>query len=416
MALQRLKQVTSHLYRSSGISALEEKHPDDVVITMAIRSPLTKARKGALKDTSTDELMLEMFKQAIAHSKVDPATVGDICVGTVLTPDPVYHARGAALAAGFPDSVPVQVVNRFCSSGLMSVTVIANQIRSGQIEIGLAVGVESMSQNPDKGAPPQSESVGANSAAKDCLHPMGWTSENVADDYNISREVMDDFSAKSYQRAEHAEKSGYFAKEIVPFTVYEKDPATGARKKVVVDKDDGIRYGTTKETLLKIRAAFPQWGKARTTGGNASQITDGAAAVMMMTRRKAEQLGLRILGKHVSTAVAGAPPRVMGIGPVYAIPMVLKNTGLSISDVDLFEINEAFASQYVYCIQELGLNPEKVNVNGGAIAFGHPLGCTGTRQIATGLNELHRRGGKILVTSMCIGTGMGAAAVFVRET
>jgi acetyl-CoA acyltransferase 1 len=159
--------------------------------------------------------------------------------------------------------------------------------------------------SPDKGAPPQSKALGVNAAAKDCLYPMGWTSENVAQDFDVSREIMDEYSAKSYQRAEHAEKAGYFAKEIVPFTVYEKDPSTGERKKIVVTKDDGIRPGTTKEALLKIRAAFPQWGKARTTGGNASQITDGAAAIMMMTRRKAEELGLKILGKHVTTAVAG---------------------------------------------------------------------------------------------------------------
>ena len=266
--------------------------------------------------------------------------MGDICVGTVLTPDPVYHARGAALAAGFPENVPVEVVNRFCSSGLMAVTVIANQIRSGQIEIGLAVGVESMSQkyvglpcasycrfhslpsesrhsrlfsfsddSPDKGAPPQSESIGINAAAKDCLYPMGWTSENVAQDYNISRDVMDTYAATSFQRAEHAQKSGYFLNEIVPFDVFvnDNDTATNSttRHRVTVTKDDGIRYGTTRESLLKIRSAFPQWGQGRTTGGNASQITDGAAAVMMMTRRKAEALGLAILGKHVSTAVAG---------------------------------------------------------------------------------------------------------------
>ncbi|KAH0835014.1 putative thiolase [Lanmaoa asiatica] len=365
--------------------------------------------------------MLEMFKASPSltpqltsdissnhHSKpsptrhVDPASVGDICVGTVLTPDPVYHARGAALAAGFPESVPIQVVNRFCSSGLMAVTMIANQVQSGQIEMGLAVGVESMSQkcvpglpcvshcspfpgssftivydSPDKGAPPQSERIGANTAAKDCLYPMGWTSENVAQDYNISREDMDAFAALSVQRAEHAQKSGYFDNEIVPFTVFanDTDPATGttSRRRVTVTKDDGIRYGTTKEALLKIRSAFPQWGQGRTTGGNASQITDGAAAVLLMTRRKAEALGIAILGKYISTAVTGLPPRVMGIGPAYAIPMVLKNTGLDIEDVDLFEINEAFASQYVYCIRELGLDPKKVNVNGGAIAFGHPL-------------------------------------------
>lgn len=250
-------------------------------------------------------------------------------MGTVLTPGPVYHARGAALAAGFPETVPIQAVNRFCSSGLMAVTVIANQIRAGQIEIGLAVGVESMSQkyvglfsrpcrlpvlffsndSPDNGAPPQSESIGVNPTAKDCTYPMGWTSENVAQDFNISRDIMDTFAAQSFQRAEHAEKSGYFAKEIVPFTVSvnDKDPATGgtSRRRVTVTKDDGIRYGTTKESLFKIRSAFPQWGQGRTTGGNASQITDGAAAVLMMTRRKAEELGLPILSKYVSTAVAG---------------------------------------------------------------------------------------------------------------
>jgi acetyl-CoA acyltransferase 1 len=159
--------------------------------------------------------------------------------------------------------------------------------------------------SPEKGAPPQSEALGVSAAAKDCLRPMGWTSENVAQDFDISREIMDEYSAKSFQRAEHAEKSGYFAKEIVPFTVYEKDPTTGERKKIVITKDDGIRYGTTKEALLKIRSAFPQWGKACTTGGNASQITDGAAAILMMTRRKAEELGLEILGKHITTAVAG---------------------------------------------------------------------------------------------------------------
>ncbi|KAG8216624.1 3-ketoacyl-CoA thiolase B [Butyriboletus roseoflavus] len=362
--LQRLRQISSHLYSPSGVAALQEKRPDDVVVTMAIRSPLTKAKKGALKDTR---------QQAIAHSHVDPASVDDICVGTVLTPDPVYHARGAALAAGFPENVPIQVVNRFCSSGLMAVTVIANQIRSGQIEIGLAVGVESMSQKyvglhcasyshshshfpcpiihgcfPSRTIaltkvhhPSQRASVSMQQPGTVSI-PMGWTSENVAQDYNISRDVMDAYAALSFQRAEHAQKSGYFTKEIVPFNVFvnNNDLAidTTSRRRVTVTMDDGIRYGTTKESLLKVRSAFPQWGQGRTTGGNASQITDGAAAVMMMTRRKAEVLGLTILGKHVSTAVAGVPPRVMGVGPAFAIPVVLKNTGLDIADVDLFEV------------------------------------------------------------------------------
>ncbi|KAL4268100.1 thiolase-like superfamily protein [Pleurotus pulmonarius] len=413
--MERVKRLAAQITGSSGVAALEKKSPDDVVITMAIRSPLCKAKKGGLKDAKTDELMLEMFRQSIAHSNIDPSLIGDICVGNVLCTDGVYHARAAALAAGFPETVPVQGINRFCSSGLMAVTTISNQIRAGQIDIGLAVGVESMSQNPDNGGPVLSEEIAAHPAAADCPKPMGWTSENVAEDFNISREDQDDFAAKSFQKAERADKAGYFQGEIVPFTVYQNDPSTGARKRVVITKDDGIRYGTTKDNLAKIRSAFPQWGKGTTTGGNASQITDGAASVLLMTRRKAEELGLKIIAKHVTTTVAGVPPRVMGIGPVFAIPAALEKTGLTKEDVDLYEINEAFASQAVYCVRELALDGEKVNVNGGAIALGHPLGCTGARQIATGLNELERRKGRVLVTSMCIGTGMGAAGVFVRE-
>ncbi|PBK77387.1 thiolase [Armillaria solidipes] len=413
--MERVRQLASHLYTPQGSDALLRKSPDDVVITLAVRSPLCKARKGGFKDARTDELMLEMFKQVISQSKIDPALVGDICVGTVLTPDAAYHARAASLAAGFPESVPVQCINRFCSSGLMAITTIANQIRSGQIEVGLAVGVESMSENPDKGGPQQSELISENAASRDCSKPMGWTSENVAEEFVVTREEQDRFAALSFQRAEHAQNSGYFDKEIVPFTVYQKDTKTGERTPVVVTKDDGIRPGTTADKLAKIKAAFPQWGNATTTGGNASQITDGAAAVLMMTRKKAEELGYTILGKHVTTAVAGLPPRIMGIGPIYAIPMALKSCGITQDDVDLYEINEAFASQCVYVLRALGLPSDKVNVNGGAIALGHPLGCTGARQVATGLNELERRQGKILVTSMCIGTGMGAAGVFVRD-
>jgi len=319
------------------------------------------------------------------------------------------------LTAGIPESVPIQTLNRFCSSGLLAVTTIANEIRAGQIDVGLAVGVESMSWNPDVGPAGAGDDIKRCGPASDALQPMGWTSENVAGEFNISREAMDDFAAKSFQRAEAADRAGYFAKEIVPFMSYQKDPATGARKKVTVSKDDGIRHGTTKATLLKIKPAFPQWPPSQTTGGNASQITDGAAAVLLMTRQKAEDLGLRVLAKYVNTAVTGLAPRVMGIGPTIAIPKVLAKVGLTKEDVDLFEINEAFASMCVYCVRELELDLEKVNVNGGAIAFGHPLGATGARQIVTGLNELERRHGKVLVTSMCMGTGMGAAAVFLGE-
>ena len=220
---------------------------------------------------------------------------------------------------------------------------------------------------------------------------------------------------RSFQRAERAQKSGFFT-EIVPSEAYKLDPKTGTRTKIILTSDDGIRPGTTREALGKINSAFPQWGEGKTTGGNASQITDGAAAVLLMTRRKAEELGLAILAKHVTTAVVGLAPRIMGIGPSIAIPMVLQQAGINKDDVDLFEINEAFASMYVYCVRTLSLDINKVNVNGGAIALGHPLGATGARQIATGLAELERRGGRVLVTSMCIGLGERAVLLCILPT
>ncbi|CCM03113.1 uncharacterized protein FIBRA_05234 [Fibroporia radiculosa] len=435
MAMERVKQLVSHMSPASkGVAALQRKSPDDVVITMAVRSPLCRAKGGGFMYTKSDELLAEMFKQAIAHSGIDPALVGDITVGTVLSPSATYEARTAALAAGFPESVPVQTINRFCSSGLMAVTDISNKIRAGQIEVGLAVGMESMSQNPDKGAPASSDSIKANQAACDSVMPMGWTSENVAGDFNISRQEMDEWASISFQRAEHADKSGYFANEIVPFTAYEKpDPETGKRATKVVSKDDGIRAGTTAEKLLKIRPAFPQWKPSQTTGGNASQITDGTAAVLLMTRRKAEELGLAILAKHVTTAVAGLAPRVMGIGPSIAIPQVLQQAGITTDDVDLFEASGCAVSYAraesswrnadqrgvriddgVLCAQA-GSRPCEVEMSNCADGLGASARATGARQIATGLNELARRKGKILVTSMCIGTGMGAASVFVGE-
>jgi len=397
----------------TGLAALLDQNPDDVVITLAIRSPLCKARKGGFKDTMSDELITEMIKQTLSRIGFDPSLFGDICVGTVLDPKAAYAARAAALAAGIPDSVPLQTINRFCSSGLMAVTTIANQITARQIDIGLAIGVESMSQFSDE-RPAFSEEIQKHDPASDCAKPMGWTSENVATDFNITRAQQDEFAAMSFQRAERAQKEGWFQNEIVPFKAFVKQQ-DGSRKQVIVTQDEGIRAGTTAQALGKIRPAFPQWGNGTTTGGNASQVTDGAAVVVLMRRSKAKELGVKILAKYVTTAVVGLAPRIMGIGPSIAIPKVLSQAGISKEDVDLFEINEAFASMYVYCTRKLGLDVEKVNVNGGAIALGHPLGCTGARQIATGLNELRRRDKKVLVTSMCIGTGQGAAAVFVRE-
>ncbi|THH10155.1 hypothetical protein EW145_g1517 [Phellinidium pouzarii] len=338
------RSLDSKLIPRSGLAPLQNPSLDDVVITLAVRSPLCKARKGGFKDTGSDELLAAMFNAVLARSGIDPALIEDICVGNVLTPAPTYEARAAALAAGIPEATPIQVINRFCSSGLMAVTTISNQTRAGQIEIRLAVGSESMSAHLDMGSPPLNEDIMKHDVAKDTIQPMGWTSENVAEDFNISREDMDALAALSFQRAEAAQKSGVFVDEIVPFTVSRRNIETGRKEKVVVDRDDGIRAGTTKEILAKLRGAFPQWGGSKTTGGNASQITDGAAAVLLMTRQKADELGLKILAKHVTTSVAGLSPRVMGIGPTFAIPIALKKAGISIADVDIFEINEAFAS------------------------------------------------------------------------
>lgn len=253
-------------------------------------------------------------------------------------------ARCSVLAAGYPITTAASVTNRFCSSGLLAIQNIANQIIAGSIEVGIAIGAESMSTCPDDGAPALSTKITGHPIAGQNTQTMGQTSENVAGQFNVTREKQDAFAAISFQRAEKAQKEGWPKDEIVPITVSVKDPKTGEVKQVVLDRDDGPRYGTTKESLSKIRAAFPQWAPSATTGGNASQITDGAAAVLLMKRSKAQSLGQPILGKFCGATVIGLEPRIMGIGPSYAIPKILGKTGLTIEDVDVFEINEAFAS------------------------------------------------------------------------
>ncbi|ODQ55606.1 thiolase [Saitoella complicata NRRL Y-17804] len=414
MAQQRLQQFVQHLTSTDARSRLEAKSPDDVVITLAIRTPLTKAKKGGLKDTVLDDLLYSVFKSSIDKSKIDPSKVDDICVGNVLNGKAAYVARAAALAAGFPNTTALSVCNRWCSSGLLSVQTIANAIKAGSIEVGLAVGAESMSLDRDDGIKEFSETVMQNPESKDCTMPMGWTSENVSRDFGVSREKMDAFAARSFQRAEAAQKAGRFDEEIAPVHTTIIDPKTGEKTRVVVDRDDGIRPGTTAEGLGKIRSAFPQYGP-NTTGGNASQVTDGAAAVLLMKRSTAEKLGQPILAKFVGATVAALAPRIMGIGPSLAIPKLMSIHNFTNADVDLFEINEAFASMAVYCEEKLGIDPEVLNVNGGAIALGHPLGCTGARQIATGISACKQRGKKVLVTSMCIGLGMGMASLIVVE-
>jgi len=280
----------------------------------------------------------------------------------------------------------------------------------GQIDIGIGAGVESMTQNYGAGVMPEkfSDAVMENEEAADCLMPMGITSENVAKQFGIDRKKQDDFAAKSYQKAFKAQQEGKFKSEIVSVKFNDED---GNER--VVDKDDGIRDGVTAESLSKLKPAFAKDGC--THAGNASQVSDGAAAVILARRSVAKKLGLPIIGKWITGAVVGVPPNVMGIGPAFAIPKVLELAGLSKEDVDIFEINEAFASQAVYSVEKLGLDYAKVNPNGGAIAMGHPLGATGSRQIATILAEAKREKKQILVTSMCVGSGMGMASIVVSE-
>lgn len=313
------------------------------------------------------------------------------------------------LAAGFPNTTAGYSVNRFCSSGLKAVQDVANQITSGAIEIGVALGAESMSEGGDRLTRPFDEELMAkNQEARDCMQPMGQTSENVGADFNISREMQDRYAAESYRRAEAAQKAGWFDDEITPITV----KIDG--KDTVITKDEGPRWGTTFESLSKIRPAFPDFGD-RSTGGNSSQVTDGCAAILLMKRSKALELGQPIMAKYVGATVAGLAPRIMGIGPSIAVPKLLSQWGLTINDIDVVELNEAFASMACYCRDVLKIDWQKMNVRGGAIALGHPLGCTGARQIVTGLSECRRQKAKVLLTTMCIGTGQGMAAIFINE-
>jgi acetyl-CoA acyltransferase 1 len=282
---------------------------------------------------------------------------------------------------------------------------IAASIHKGWIDIGIGAGVESMTMyyEPANLMPNAADSMLACEKAKDCLLPMGLTSENVAERFNIPREKQDKFALQSHLKAAEAQSKGWFKAEIVPVKTSQG----------IVDADDGIRPNATIEALRGLKPAFKETGT--TTPGNASQVSDGPAAVLMMKRSRAQQLGLPVWGRMLGFAVAGVPPGVMGIGPAVAIPKVLSQVGLSVDDISMFEINEAFASQAVYCVEKLGLPMEKVNPLGGAIALGHPLGCTGARQIATVLHHLARTKQKYGVVSMCVGTGMGAAAVFENE-
>ncbi|KAL1897033.1 hypothetical protein Sste5346_004237 [Sporothrix stenoceras] len=411
MAAQRLQSIASHITGTrEGVDRILEKHPDDVVVTLAFRTPLCKASKGGLKDTPVDTMLFKVLQHAKERMNMDASLVEEICLGNVHEGKAAYYCRAAALAAGFPTTTTASTVNRFCASGLQAVQAVANQITTGAIDVGMAIGAESLTFAGPRLTRPFAQAIlDANQDAADCMNPMGQTSEVVGAEFHITREEQDAYAAISYQRAEQAQKAGWFDDEIVPITVTDKDG-----KDTTLTKDEGPRWGTTVESLSKVRPAFPEFGN-RSTGGNSSQLTDGAAVVLLMRRSKAQELGQPILAKFCAATTVGLSPRIMGVGPSIAIPKLLQKLHLSMNDVDLIEINEAFASMAVYCKKELGIDPDKLNVRGGAIALGHPLGCTGIRQIVTGLSECRRRKARLLMTSMCVGTGQGMAGMFVNE-
>ncbi|XP_057430068.1 3-ketoacyl-CoA thiolase 2, peroxisomal [Lotus japonicus] len=389
---------------------------DDVVIVAAYRTALCKAKRGGFKDTHADDLLAPVLKAVVEKTNVNPSEVGDIIVGSVLAPGSqrASECRMAAFYAGFPETVPIRTVNRQCSSGLQAVADVAAAIKAGFYDIGIGAGLESMTSNPMGWEGSVNPKVKEFEQAQNCLLPMGITSENVAHRFGVSRKEQDQAAVESHRRAAAATAAGKFKDEIIPVTTKIVDPKTGEEKSVTISVDDGIRPNATVSDLAKLKPVFKKDGT--TTAGNSSQVSDGAGAVLLMKRSVAMQKGLPILGVFRTFAAVGVDPAVMGVGPAAAIPVAVKAAGLELDDIDLFEINEAFASQFVYCRNKLGLDLEKINVNGGAMAIGHPLGATGARCVATLLHEMKRRGRdcRFGVISMCIGTGMGAAAVFER--
>jgi acetyl-CoA acyltransferase len=387
------------------------------VITAAVRTPVGRAPRGVLKDTRPDDLAALVIQEALRRVPgLAPEEVEDVILGCAIPEGPqgMNIARLATLRAGLPYTVPAQTVNRFCSSGLQTIAQAAERIMAGFAEVIIAGGVESMSMVPMDQA-----RLSANPELAEhypeVYTTMGLTAELVAERYQISRQEQDALALQSHQRAAAAIDAGKFADEIVPvptrFARLQEDGSSHFED-ITVDTDDGVRRDTSLEALAKLPTAFRLGGTV--TAGNSSQTSDGAAVAVVMSRQKAEALGAPILGLFRGFGVAGVPPEVMGIGPVEAVPKVLQLTGLRLEDIDLIELNEAFAAQSLYVMRALELDPHKVNVNGGAIALGHPLGCTGARLTATLLSEMHRRQARYGMVTMCIGGGMGAAGIFER--
>jgi acetyl-CoA acyltransferase len=388
----------------------------DAVIVSAMRTAVGKAPKGTLSVMRPDELGAVAIKAALDRVPgLDPASIDDVIIGCAMPEGEqgMNVARISSLRAGIPVEASAVTINRFCSSGLQAIAYGAERIMLGQGRAAVAGGTESMSMVP-MGGNKISPNPALVASYPDVYLSTGLVAENHARESIVSRQEQDVFALRSHQRAVNAIENGYFKNEIVPLTVRTVQPNNGkpAVKELTFDTDEGPRRDTSLEALAKLRPAFHVSGSV--TAGNSSQTSDGAAAAIITSAELAKERGLTPLARFVGYATAGVRPELFGIGPVPAIRKVLKQTGLTLDQIDLIELNEAFAAQALACMKELGLDPDKVNVNGGAIALGHPLGCTGAKLTATIINELHRRKARYGMVTMCVGGGMGAAGIFER--
>ncbi len=387
----------------------------DPVIIAAARTAVGKAKRGSLITTRPDEMAALVIQELLKRAQaLDPADIDDVILGCAFPEGEqgMNMARMVALRAGLPASVPAETINRFCSSGLQSITHAAFGVMTGQIQVAIAGGTESMTMVPMTGFKYSPDPYLAENYPE-AFTNMGLTAENVAEKYGVSREDQDAFSLRSNQLAVQAVESGLFDPQIVPIPVEIVEPGSNgkpATRSFVFKRDEGPRADTSLEALAKLRPAFKDGGTV--TAGNSSQMSDGAAGVIIMSRAKAEALDLKPLVRFISFGVGGVPPEIMGIGPVVAVPKALELAGLSLEDIGVIELNEAFAAQSLAVIRELGLDQEITNVNGGAIALGHPLGCTGAKLTTQLIYEMKRRDAQFGLVTMCIGGGMGAAGVF----
>ena len=390
----------------------------EAVIVAACRTAVGRAPRGALKNTRPEHMGTTVLGELVKRAgNLDPNLIDDVIIGCTFpeATQGLNLGRVLVMSMHWPDRIPGMTVNRFCSSGLQAIAIGAEKIMCGYSEVVIAGGVENMSQIPMGGS-----MLYPNPALVD-VRPggftgMGLTAENVADRYKIGREEQDEFGARSQQKAEAAQKAGRFKSQIVPLTLKVQTQLPNGRfgfEEKIFNTDEGVRPGTTKETLATVRPAFKPKGSV--TAGNSSQTSDGAAGVVLMSKEKARELGLKPLATFRYHAVEGCEPEYMGVGPAVVIPKILKLAGMTLDQIDLIELNEAFAAQAIYCINKLGINQEITNVNGGAIALGHPLGCTGAKLTTQLIYEMAERKVRWGLVSMCIGFGMGAAAILERE-